>query len=377
MNSLYLSAFGSLAPTGIRTNNLRLPVYSPEPTKPSQKLPVSLSPNNTNLKGAEKLVRQAYKVSNVMAELDHSQVKLDSGGFVFQNTNRMISAYLEISDSPFAGSEGFEHFEGFSLPSLESNFESSVDACISASAHKLRLDGNTLSSSNKDKALYSLLNHSIEQNLSVGKQTRWLLRSLPVSECLSNSNFTYSQAKALVGNPSFNSSISSKNIWASTKANELLSSNIQNTSGAITNNIANSSSIINFFEDSRSFLNKKAYFTLQPRLNTTSLSPSFQSNSDLYDSSYPVISISEYLLLDMNILLLGNTLSSGILPHSNTPGAAAGGSDLFLTNDYLSYFVASHDSFVISLNTTNSNNTLNLNFFDASSFEACSADIKL
>jgi hypothetical protein len=87
--------------------------------------------------------------------------------------------------------------------------------------------------------------------------------------------------------------------------------------------------------------------------------------------------MSEVLLLDMNILLLGNTLSSGSLLSGDISNAAANNSSLFITNDYLSYFVGSHDNFVISLNSTNANNTLNLNFFNASSFDTCPANIKL
>ena len=373
MSKLYSSAFGSYANTS-SSINLNLPSYSPEATNVRHNLSVNFSPNYVNLKGADSLVRQAYKVSDILVELDHPTIKLSKTNFLFQNTNRVVSAYLDVASDKSNSAQGFR---SFSLSSLESNFLSRVSSPVNASAHKLRLDGNTLASSNKDKDLHNILNHSIEQNLSVGKQTRWLLRSLPISEYLSNSNFTYSQAKVLVGNPSFNSSISSKNIWASSKANDLLTSNTLNLGEALTNNSVNNNSIINFFEDSRSFLNKKAYFTLQPRLNTTSLAPSFQSNQNLYSDSSSLVNMSEVLLLDMNILLLGNTLSSGSLFDGDAFNAPASSSSLFLTNDYLSYFVGSHDNFVISLNSTNANNTLNLNFFNASSFNTCPANIKL
>ena len=373
MSKFYSSVFSSYT-SAPSNSDLDLPSHSSEPISTNRDLPVNFSTNYVNLKGADNLVRQAYKVSDILVELDHPTVKLSKTNILFQNTNRVVSAYLDVANDKTASAQGFR---SFSLSSLELNFLSRVNSPTATYAHKLRLDGNTLASSNKDKDLYNVLNHSIEQNLSVGKQTRWLLRSLPISECLSNSNFTYSQAKVLVGNPSFNSSISSKNIWASSKANDLLSSNTLNLGGALTGSAINNNSIINFFEDSRSFLNKKAYFTLQPRLNTTSLAPSFQDTQSFYNDSNSLINMSEVLLLDMNILLLGNTLSSGSLLSGDISNAAANNSSLFITNDYLSYFVGSHDNFVISLNSTNANNTLNLNFFNASSFDTCPANIKL
>ena len=120
--------------------------------------------------------------------------------------------------------------------------------------------------------------------------------------------------------------------------------------------------MINYFEDSRSFLNKKAYFTLQPRLNTTALGVSV---TDLSSNSYTTtqnIQISDILVLDMNVALLSNTMSSGNYEYHLTDRVGSQGLNLFLTNDYLNYFSSSYDNFVISLNTTNASNGNNFSF---------------
>jgi hypothetical protein len=169
---------------------------------------IEFSSNQVDLGGAENLIRHAYLVSDLMLELNQSPVKVTSPIQLLQNENRTISTYLEIENSPIFT----KRFNSFSLVSIESQFISSIDSSVSGAAYKLGLDGKLLSSMNNNTTISKLTNASIEQNLSIGKQTRWLTRSLPITECLSNSNFTYSQAKSLIGNPAFNSTLASKNI---------------------------------------------------------------------------------------------------------------------------------------------------------------------
>lgn len=168
MSKFYSSVFSSYA-SAPSNSDLDLPSHSSESISTNRDLPVNFSTNYVNLKGADNLVRQAYKVSDILVELDHPTVKLSKTNILFQNTNRVVSAYLDVANDKTASAQGFR---SFSLSSLELDFLSRVNSPTSAYAHKLRLGGNTLASSNKDKDLYNTLNHSIEQNLSVGKQTR-------------------------------------------------------------------------------------------------------------------------------------------------------------------------------------------------------------
>ena len=374
MNSIYSALFNRK----FSNQSSTVPVLGTPITKSQGFKYINPSPtfrsSNVNLRGADGMIRHAYRVSDIMSELDLLIDKPDTPTRPISNTNRAISAYLDANHV----------IRGCSLPSqlfslvdLEVSFANSAKLSAAGSANKLRLDGGALSLTNAQPDLHNLLNHSVKENLSVGKQTRWLLRSLPISECLSTSNFTYSQAKLLVGNPSFNSTISSKNIWASAKANDLKPLGCYDSANHLLSNEVASNSIINFFEDSRSFINKKAYFTLQPRLNTTSLSPSLLSSYHRSTALNNSVSTQDALVLDMNILLLSNTLSSGNLCNHSKFGSSSPYTDLFYTNDYLSYFTSSHDNFIVSLNSSNVNHQLTFNFFSTISFTPNTNNIKL
>ena len=374
MNSVYSSLFNQ------QLSNRSSTILSsavPNTVKQGFKY-VSSSPtfrsSSVNLRGADEVIRHAYRVSDVMSELDLAVGKPTTPIYSLSDTNRTMLAYL---DADHAISGCGQPTQLFSLVDLEVSFANSAKLSAAGSASKLRLDGGTLALTDGQTDLHNLISQSIKGNLSVGKQTRWLLRSLPVSECLSTSNFTYSQAKLLVGNPSFNSAISSKNIWASSKANDLKSLAYSGSANHLLSNEVASNSIINFFEDSRSFINKKAYFTLQPRLNTTSLSPSLLSTPYATTASNNSVSAQDALILDMNILLLGNTLSSGNLCGHGNFDSSVTNTDLFYANDYLSYFTSSHDNFIISLNSSNVNQQLSFNFFSTVSFTQSVGNVKL
>lgn len=355
LDKVYATVFGST----LFNNDLPAPInnINNNSEQVSNKLEVAFSPIHVNLKGAENVVRQAYRVSDVMIELNQTTPKLSSDYPLFKNTNRVISAYLEVSRPSIPKSQ-----ETFSLSKLESSFTEKVESSLANSVYKLRLDGNSLTKANTNSDLSNILDYSINENLSVAKQSRWLLRSLPVSECLSNSNFTYTQAKLLVGNAAHNSLISSKNIWASSKANDLFSISSAGFNNSLSTNSIKLSSLVNYFEDSRSFINKKSYFTLQPRFSTTSLNYTLSNN---ISTDQPLVyNLNDAMLLDFNLVLLSNTLSAGSSSLLSNSHQSDLGDNLFITSDYLNYFTASHDNFVISLNTTNFSNNASFNFFD-------------
>lgn len=318
------------------------------------------SSHHLNLKGSETVVRQAYRVSDVMLELSYKPADEMRGYVALKGANRVISAYLETTKIKSSSSR----FKPFRLTDLEVSFIDNIGLSSSGLAYKTRLDANSLAKSYSDKNLSNLIDYSINENLSVAKQSRWLLRNLPVSECLSNSNFTYTQAKSLIGNPVYNSTISSKNIWASSNINNMATRISTNPTNFLSTHSGNLSSLINYFEDSRSFLNKKAYFTLQPRFNSTTLSTSINNLTNATSTKHSFADMQEVLLLDANLLLLGNTLSSGNSMYDNTNVNQSQGS-LFVSSDYLNYFTSSHDSFVISLNTTNTTCNDSFKFFSS------------
>lgn len=370
VNQLHLFIFGG-AKTCLKedlpTPNKVEEVISNE----EKKLVTNFMSKNPNLKGAEGLVKHAYKVSNIMIELSHDpQIRKQTVNFT--GTNRVISAYLEVSSN-----NSTARTPAFALHNLESSFIDSIDSGMSSMAYKLRLNGKSLASSNVDKILHTAVNQSISDSLSIAKQTRWLTRNLPVSECLSVSNFTYTQAKILVGNPLFNSAASSKNIWSSSKANDLLLFAGLPSDIALHGSNVTQSSAINHFEDSRSYLNKKAYITLQPGLNITALSSAIGGPSTSFENYSNVSSQTELLPLDMNTLLASTTLSSGSVIVPVFSGNNITERNLLLTDDYLNYFVSSYDNLVISLNTTNVGRSNNLGFYTPLTFTVHGYNINL
>ena len=352
LNKIYSSIFGNFLfsnnlPTSTDSNNTNSNLVC--------KSDLSLVSDRVNLKGAENIVRHAYKVSDLMLKLNQTELRITTQYPLFKNTNRLISAYLEVSKPNHTQS-----YKTFSLSNLESSFIQKLDLSLSNSVYKLNLNSNYLNSSNN--SLTNILDYSINENLSVAKQSRWLLRNIPVSECLSNSNFTYTQAKSLLGNASYNSLISSKNIWASNKANNLLFVSLSSFNESLNASSTELSSLINYFEDSRNFINKKAYYTLQPRLNTTKLVPIVSLDNSL--ANEPILTLQDTILLDLNLLLLGNTLSAGSYINITNNLNSVNNANLFTSNDYLTYFTNSHDNFVISLNNTSFNNNHSFSFFN-------------
>jgi len=107
---------------------------------------------------------------------------------------------------------------------------------------------------------------------------------------------------------------------------------------------ADLSSSIDFFEDGRSFLNKRSYFVIQPRHNYTTLSTTtiglpldgFHIESQL---------VSDALIKDLNF-----TLNSSLLYQLKEVSLEAVEStfdkDIFLTSDFLNYYPISQYSFL-------------------------------
>ena len=95
----------------------------------------------------------------------------------------------------------------------------------------------------------------------------------------------------------------------------------------------------------------------------TSLSDSAITSDYNFLSTDKVATNSEVILLDMNVLLLGSTLTSGNNYNVNYNSKVRSGYELFSSGDYLSYFTTSHDNFVISLNSTNASAEHSFTFF--------------
>jgi len=169
MNNVYSSLFSQ------NPNNLAGFVVESVPTvveKQGFKY-ISNSPSfrssSVNLRGADGVIRHAYRVSAIMSELDLATDKSVIAACPLPNTNRIVSAYL---DTHGRISDNNDLNQLFSLVDLEVSFSNSAKLSASSSANKLRLDGSVLALTNAQSDLHNLLNHSVKENLSVGKQTR-------------------------------------------------------------------------------------------------------------------------------------------------------------------------------------------------------------
>jgi hypothetical protein len=164
LNNLYASLFG-YNNTQDLPSETSLPAVVKEQN--TNKLDVSFSNNNVNLDDADTLIRQAYKVSDIMTELSYTPTDLKGKSPIFQNTNRIVSAYLEV-----CGTEIKRVSANFNLYSLESNFIDNVSSGVDSLAYKISLNAKDMNVNGSDNSLHTILHYSIEQNLSVGKQTR-------------------------------------------------------------------------------------------------------------------------------------------------------------------------------------------------------------
>ena len=112
---------------------------------------------------------------------------------------------------------------------------------------------------------------------------------------------------------------------------------------------------INFFEDSGSFMNKRAYYMIQPRYSLTTLDGDTLTSCS--DKGRKALSrnLTKLLVSDMGLLIYSNSLR---VPAKGTPTYDSDGNELrtaiSITGDYLSYYTTSLDIFVINLNSSNS-----------------------
>lgn len=169
MNSVYSSLFNQ------QLSNRSSTILSsavPNTVKQGFKY-VSSSPtfrsSSVNLRGADEVIRHAYRVSDVMSELDLAVGKPTTPIYSLSDTNRTMLAYL---DADHAISGCGQPTQLFSLVDLEVSFANSAKLSAAGSASKLRLDGGTLALTDGQTDLHNLISQSIKGNLSVGKQTR-------------------------------------------------------------------------------------------------------------------------------------------------------------------------------------------------------------
>jgi hypothetical protein len=120
--------------------------------------------------------------------------------------------------------------------------------------------------------------------LNIAKESRWFLKNSPITERLSIANFSYTQAKNLVGSPLTQSLKSDASVWAAANVNNIKNPFLANMlSGSNALKFSNLPQLTNIdnFESSSFWFSKRNYFTLQPKFYTTLNTISTASNNPI------------------------------------------------------------------------------------------------
>ena len=328
----------------------------------------------------------SYSHSNSTLHLNTKSSLTNSKSLLMKE---LFTSLDSLSDSGIKFNSGrtflLPNTKGVSISKLESNLTSNSNLLSSEISYFCRVDEllnnnesykksislNTLNNLQDKHILNSLVLSSINDSFSSAEYLRWLLKSSPLTEKLSSSLFNFTQAKSLVGKSTLNSGSSVNNIWASSNVDNIGSFNNVDIDSFV--NALNSN--INFFESSSLFLNKRYYFTMQPKYSATSL---LDSNSKVINNANT----------NNNFILLKSILNSSL--HQNLGGSFFDKSSLIYSNNYIlnnlnTGFALSNASknnfvitdslniFVIDLNSTRSSNVNNYKYYDYLSYTPYSA----
>jgi hypothetical protein len=179
-------------------------------------------------------------------------------------------------------------------------------------------------------------NFNIENNLSIAKQQRWLVRNSLLTESIIPNSFLITQSKKLIGSGVLDKDFTNKTLWLPTKSSKLSSiesltyfNNLSNQlfKNNFSKNYLNTNNLeqadftnLNFFENSRLWLFKKYFFNNNQNLNLIVDSPQVNSlrynqrtNTSISPSTYPVYNYFSKLLP-----LTNNTFTPSLsLNHNN------------------------------------------------------------
>ena len=134
---------------------------------------------------------------------------------------------------------------------------------------------------------------------------------------------------------------------------------------------------INFFEESRNFLLKKSYYSLQPQYTTSRLSHNYGSNAAIIQHLSPNHVVESSLTSDASLLLTSQTLTGVYTLQQGTSSPHFPSSLYFNSNEHLSYYKSSFNNFLIDLNTTNTPHKSSTLFYGFSAVTTTDASTKL
>jgi hypothetical protein len=336
----------------------------------------NLSPNSISSISADNSASLAahymFKLKFFMDTPSYTALLSPTSGSLITLSGNPVSLFLNTNSSikPSTNST-------FCLTELESSFLSSLDGLISHSASKTSLSQNKLSSFHSNPSLFSSLYSSVNSSLATAKQYRWLIRSMPISESMSISNSAFTQSKTLIDNAVWTSNLSTLNVWASSKGqNTDLTSTLKTLNTTALNTKVHMSNI-NFFEDSRSFLLKKSYYSMQPQYSTSILSTSFTPSLPLNNSHKPTVNITNSIISDISFFYSNQTLSNTPYDASLHNYSSSPSTSYFNSSDHLVHYKASFNNFLMDLNTTSAYSKTSMVFYNFNTDSASTTQTKL
>jgi len=124
--------------------------------------------------------------------------------------NNALGSYILSNNNTAAKRSTYDNY---SLYELEKAFSLTAVPELSKGNNKINLNLSLLNQSySVDHNLTKLLNLSVVNNLNIAKESRWFLKNSPITERLGIANFSYTQAKNLIGSPTSQSSYSDSSV---------------------------------------------------------------------------------------------------------------------------------------------------------------------
>lgn len=278
---------------------------------------------------------------NLIYSITLSKYSLDKASsytdFTTHNANSQYSNKLDLSLFLSSATSDYINNSITSSPSIHRN-KNYLNSTSTLLSNRYYNSNTTLSKVSQDATLSQVYANSINENLNLANQTRWLLKMSPISEKLISNNFSFTQAKQLLGSSATNSSSSSDNIWSSSNLSKIKDINILSLADNVTK--------IEFFEDSRSWSMKKTLFTLAP--STYSLSYSANDSQNLINEDSASSIAPAYLLdyqLMQNLLILPSKKTSLLSDEFNMKNVSLVTTDKTVYQD-------SFNSYLLNISTT-------------------------
>jgi hypothetical protein len=292
-------------------------------------MPNTMGLNNIIDDSWSKLLHKVFKSKLTVDRLSSlNNIDVDKSNLDYDTSNLHLNLFTTTNDNNFICSTEFSYFTHQSNKEyLRSSSSLMQDRYYNSGVSIAKLG-------NKD-----FYTNSIKENLSLANQTRWSFKMSSISEKLVRDNFNYTQAKQLLGSSVATSASSSNNVWTS--------SNLSKVKDLSTQSLSRNITALNFFEDSRSWANKKLFFNSSNSLYKLSYEPYSSINTNLNTTSNNSV-IAAYSLdynLSSSLIKLDNSSISLFKPGTDYK-------NLFTLNSDKTIYQDSYNNFLFSISTT-------------------------